>query len=159
MANKKAKSKVKVAKKATKKVAVKATLKSGKVKGTTLRFPANLLAPVGKFLQDRLKYFEKRKALIEEEDPFEDNERLLDNASPDADAAEQFGHARVQAIRAQMDRSIIQVRKALSRIKIGKYGICESCGKMIDTARLEIYPEATLCMECEAKKEKRKKRN
>ena len=54
----------------------------------------------------------------------------------------------------QMERGIIQTRKALSRIKIGKYGICEDCGQMIDTDRLMIYPEATLCAKDARKREK-----
>ena len=47
-----------------------------------------------------------------------------------------------------------QIKKALKRVKIGKYGICEECGKMINTDRLAVFPEATLCITCEKKKEK-----
>lgn len=117
-------------------------------------FPAKLLHPIGAFLSERLKLLEKRKKDIEKEDPFIDKTRLVDNASPDSDAAEQFGHARVSAIREQLDRKIIQTWKALSMIKIGKYGICEDCGNMIDTDRLVVYPEATLCASCQSKREK-----
>lgn len=124
---------------------------------SNIKFPANLLNQVKEFLWDKLHSLEKRKKVIVDDDPFEDLSRLEDNASPDADAAEQFGHAKATAIREQIDRGIIQTRKALTRVKIGKYGICEKCGEMIDTDRLMIYPEATLCIKCEAKKEKRKK--
>lgn len=119
-----------------------------------IHFPRNLLSPVAKFLKDNLLTLKKRKKDIEKEDPFKDSSRLIDNASPDADAAEQFGHARASAIKEQLDRKMIQTRKALSRIKIGKYGICEDCSKMIDTDRLMIYPEATLCASCQMKREK-----
>jgi len=119
-----------------------------------ISFPAKLLTPVSSFLQDRLRLLEKRRKEIESEDPFKDPTRLIDNASPDADAAEQFGHARASALKEQIDRKIIQTKKALARIKIGKYGICEDCGQMIDTDRLMIYPEATLCSKCQAKREK-----
>lgn len=117
-------------------------------------FPKKLLSPVAKFLMDNLKLLKKRRKEIDQEDPFKDISRLIDNASPDADAAEQFGHARTSAIREQLDKKIIQTRKALSRIKVGKYGICEDCTKMIDTDRLVIYPEATLCAKCQSKREK-----
>ncbi|OGC98988.1 hypothetical protein A2W16_00035 [Candidatus Amesbacteria bacterium RBG_16_48_31] len=60
----------------------------------------------------------------------------------------------VSAIKQVADRSIIQIRKALSMIKVGKYGVCENCGKMIDTDRLMVMPETTLCVECERKREK-----
>ena len=125
-----------------------------KVSDKTPRFPANLLVPVGHFLTAKLKTLEKRKKEISSEDPFKDTSRLLDNASPDADAAEQFGHARTSALKTEINRKIVQVRKALTMVKIGKYGICEECGQMIDTDRLIIFPEATLCARDAAKREK-----
>jgi DnaK suppressor protein len=119
-----------------------------------IKYPAKLLKPVAHFLQERLSYLEKRKKTLEGEDPFNNEGRLVDNASPDADAEEQFGHARTSAIKEQLDRKIIQTRKALAMIKLGKYGICEDCGKMIDTDRLMVYPEATICANDQAKREK-----
>jgi RNA polymerase-binding transcription factor DksA len=70
------------------------------------------------------------------------------------EADEQFGHARVTALQSQLDRRLIQIRKALSRIKIGKYGVCEKCGQMIDTDRLIVIPEAIHCLACEQSREK-----
>mgnify|MGYP001569005712 CR=1 FL=1 len=119
-----------------------------------LKFPANLLTPIGYFLQSKLSNLKKKKKNIEKEDPFADTSRVIDNASPDTEAAEQFGHARTSAIRQELTKAIIQTRKALTRVKIGKYGICEDCGNMIDTYRLVIYPEATLCKSCAAKWDK-----
>jgi RNA polymerase-binding transcription factor DksA len=123
-------------------------------KTSVFSFPSRVLAPVGVFLQNRLKSLQEKRKKIEKEDPFKDTSRVLDNASPDTDAAEQFGHARASAIRTSINISIIQTRKALARLKIGKYGICEECGKMIDTDRLMIYPDATLCAQDAAKKER-----
>lgn len=118
-------------------------------------YPKDILTPVKSFLNDQLKNLKKRRKDIAESDPFEDESRINDNASPDADAEEQFGHDRSVAVKEQLDRKIVQTRRALSRLKIGKYGVCENCGKMIDTDRLMIYPEATLCVTCEKKKEKK----
>lgn len=123
-------------------------------KKTQLSFPSNLLTPIANLLRSSLKRLEFRKKEISKEDPFKNKARISDNASPDADAEEQFGHARTSAIKEQIDRQMIQTRKALTRIKIGKYGICEDCGNMIDTDRLIAYPEATLCAKCKAKREK-----
>ena len=123
-------------------------------KADSISFPMNLLKPVGYFLKSKLNLLEKRKKEIVREDPFKNNTRLIDNASPDSDAEEQFGHARTTAIREELDRKIIQIRKALTMIKLGKYGICEDCGNMIDTDRLMIYPETTLCTKDAAKREK-----
>ena len=128
--------------------------KGKKGKSSVIQIPANLLAPIGRFLQGKLKKLEKTKKVIEKEDPFKDTSRILDNASPDTDAAEQFGHARTSAIKEQLERKVVQTKKALRRIKIGKYGHCEDCGNIIDTDRLMVYPEATLCAKCQAKREK-----
>lgn len=123
-------------------------------KSSLISYPAKVLKPVADFLQEKISILEKRKKEVESDDPFKDSSRLTNNASIDADAEEQFGHARSSAIKEQLDRRIIQTRKALTMIKIGKYGICEDCGRMIDTDRLMIYPEATLCAEDAAKREK-----
>jgi len=117
-------------------------------------FPAKLLGPVRGFLLVQLKKLQKTRKNISKEDPFKNAARIANNASPDTDAEEQFGHARTSALKDQLDRRIIQTKKALTRIKIGKYGICEDCGKMIDTDRLMIYPDATLCAKDQAKREK-----
>lgn len=119
-----------------------------------ISYPKKLLEPIASFLGDQLKRLERRKNDIEKEDPFVDTGRLSDNASIDSDAAEQFGHARVSAIKSEIDRKMVQTKKALSMINIGKYGVCEWCGNMIDTDRLMIYPDATLCVSCEKKREK-----
>ncbi len=123
-----------------------------KVKPEVIRFPASVLNPVGIFLKEQLKKLEKQKKYLEEEDPFSNEARTGDNAAPDTEAEEQFGHARTSALQEQINRRIIQVRKALTRVKIGKYAICENCGKLIDTDRLMVYPEATLCVSCEKKR-------
>ncbi len=122
---------------------------------TFFSYPASLLAPIGKFLTDQIKRLERTDQNLHEEDPFRDPERVINNAAPDTDAAEQFGHARSEALQNEIHRKMIQTKKALSRLKIGKYGICESCGQMIDTDRLMIYPEATKCISCEKRKEKK----
>lgn len=120
-------------------------------KEQTIKFPASVLKPVGDFLAGQLKSLEKNKEKLSESDPFSDEGRVISNAAPDTEAEEQFGHALTSAVKERIDRKIIQTRKALTRIKIGKYGICENCGKMIDTDRLMVYPEATRCIKCEAK--------
>lgn len=119
-----------------------------------ITYPKEVTKPVEKHLVEKLSTLEKKKKDLHKEDPFSDASRLDDNAAVDADAAEQFGHMRVNAVKKTIDRSIIQIRKALSRIKVGKYGVCERCGKFIDTDRLMILPETTLCVGCEKKRER-----
>lgn len=117
-------------------------------------FPASLVAPVGVFLKEQMERLKSNRRKIVESDPFKSETRVEDNAALDTEAEEQFGHAMTGALKEQLDRRIIQTRKALTRIMVGKYGICEVCGSMIDTDRLMAYPEATKCINCEKKKRK-----
>lgn len=119
-----------------------------------ITFPAKVLEPVRSFLAGEAKKLEKRRQELTKTDPFSDPRRVVDNAASDTEAAEQTGHEQVSALKEQVNRRLIQVHKALTRIKIGKYGICEKCSKMIDTDRLMIMPEATLCAECAKKSQK-----
>ncbi len=50
------------------------------------------------------------------------------------------------------------VRYALRSMDRGTYGICERCGAEIPIERLEIYPDATLCVKCQAEVERLIKR-
>jgi DnaK suppressor protein len=47
---------------------------------------------------------------------------------------------------------------ALARMAQGDYGLCEGCGAPIGLARLEILPEATLCIDCQAAEERHARR-
>ena len=124
------------------------------MKKNNISFPKNLLKPVGDFLYNRLSMLRINRKKISSEDPFNDKTRDLNNAATDTEAEEQFGHARVMAIKAELNAKTKQIKKALFFVKKGKYGICETCGKMIDTVRLAIYAEATKCIKCEKKGEK-----
>jgi DnaK suppressor protein len=123
-------------------------------KSTSIKFPASVLRPVNNFLVEELKKLKIIKKETKTSDPFSDTFRVSDNAAIDTDAAEQFGHARNEAVLRHIETKIIQIRKALSRVKIGKYGICEKCGKFIDTKRLMMSPETTICVNCKKKSER-----
>lgn len=116
--------------------------------GAVIMFPAKVLKPVTDFLLNKKTKLERRKKELEKEDPFADESRLTNNASIDAEAAEQSGHDRVAALKHEVDKGLINIRKALTKIKLGKYGLCEKCGQMIDTDRLAIDPTAAFCIKC-----------
>lgn len=118
------------------------------------KFPNNLLKPVGAFLSAKLKMLRINRKRIASDDPFNNKARDLESAAADTEAEEQFEHARIVAIKGELNEKARQIKRALDRVKKGKYGICEACSKMIDTDRLAIYPEATLCASCSKKKEK-----
>lgn len=115
-------------------------------------FPTKLLLPIQKFLRDELMKMKKRKQEIHKSDPFKDGDRLREN-SLEEDVDEQLGHFDAEVKANFVGKQIVQLRKALTRIKIGKYGVCEKCGKMIDTDRLAIRPETTVCIDCQKESE------
>lgn len=116
-------------------------------------YPRQLVQPVLDYLKKLEKQLLTRKARIAGEDPFADASRLNDNASDDAEAAEQFGHARAEAMAAETEAALARVRATMKRVDAGEYGKCVKCSRMVDTDRLSIDPTAELCVEC-AKKAK-----
>lgn len=117
-----------------------------------IKFPVKVLKPIRDYLLATQKRLVRRRRNIIAEDPFSDTSRVNDNAASDTDAAEVSGHYRAEALRNEVDRGLITIRRALTKIRLGKYGLCEKCGKMIDTDRLAVNPAAELCMKCEKKR-------
>ena len=94
----------------------------------------------------------KQKAELAKEDPFANSDRLTDNAASDTEAAEQYGHDRVVAVKGEIDITLVRIRRALSRLKNGKWGRCETCGKPIEARRLAIDATVTECVACSKNK-------
>ncbi len=118
-----------------------------------IKFPISVLKPLVSYLKGEERRLKVSKKELKKEDPFISGDRDKDN-SVDSDVAENVEHDRTSAMRKQVTRSIIAIRKTLTRIKLGKYGICANCGKMIDTDRLAVNPTAEYDVECETKMEK-----
>jgi YteA family regulatory protein len=53
------------------------------------------------------------------------------------------------ALMSHQEHRIREVDHALEKIKAGSYGTCDLCEKEIPYERLEAYPQANLCIECE----------
>lgn len=47
-----------------------------------------------------------------------------------------------------LETRLQNINSALEKIESGKYGICEKCGKNIETERLEIEPSARTHVKC-----------
>lgn len=70
------------------------------------------------------------------------------------DGTAAFDQAKDLAIRINAENLLKQVNAALQRFENGTYGLCVSCNKPIDTARLKAIPSADLCMDCQRKRER-----
>ncbi len=58
-----------------------------------------------------------------------------------------------------MEHKLESIKAALRAIEKGLYGVCERCGNSIDPARLEVRPDATLCLDCQREVERLAKRS
>ncbi len=78
---------------------------------------------------------------------------------PDEGDAEVFEREKNAALIAVLERRLKDIETALKLIEKGEYGICTRCGKPIEPERLEIKPDATLCVECQREVERLNRRN
>lgn len=64
----------------------------------------------------------------------------------EADEVQEYGN--MLPVEYNLELKLKDVNSALEKIKKGKYGICEKCGKEIDERRLQACPEAKTCLKC-----------
>jgi DnaK suppressor protein len=71
---------------------------------------------------------------------------------PGGDAAQEtLERSQSMAIGESLRDMLDSVNNALKKLETGTYGFCDSCGKEIPKARLEIMPAATMCTACRAR--------
>ncbi|MEA3309081.1 MAG: TraR/DksA C4-type zinc finger protein [Chloroflexota bacterium] len=74
-----------------------------------------------------------------------------------ADAgSEVFEQGRNVGLLRQLKHSYEDTQRALQKFEDGTYGICESCGAIINTPRLEAKPAARYCITCASRLEGRR---
>lgn len=108
-----------------------------------------------------------RQLLEQKKSETEQNlEQMKDQGSPhqtDADSYSELSHydnhpaeLATDLFQVQMNNALLvhqearlkDIREALKRVDKGTYGTCRLCGKEIGTERLDIMPEASLCIDC-----------
>jgi DnaK suppressor protein len=65
---------------------------------------------------------------------------------------EQEMHSQLAALES---RELMRLDRAILAIDEGRYGRCELCNGKISVARLQAIPDATCCIECQQKAERR----
>jgi len=51
-------------------------------------------------------------------------------------------------LRRRRENQLLRIDNAFKRMDQGRYGKCGKCGKLIDEARLEIFPDVVTCVAC-----------
>lgn len=93
-----------------------------------------------------------RKALSGEIDDLRELPKTTSGDS--ADAASDAAHHAVSSELAELEsRELLQVERAIEKIRQGTYGICEGCEKKIPLARLNALPYTSLCIACQRAQE------
>jgi len=123
---------------------------------TTAKKASRTLTGIRRYLENQKAKLEKQLAKLTRDDPYLQEDRTVVN-EPGTDAYEYEGHERITMVKNNLNRALTQIKRALKLVGIGKYGRCERCGAKINEKRLKVVPEATLCLECEKKEEKRVK--
>jgi RNA polymerase-binding protein DksA len=103
----------------------------------------------------------ERRKLLDERDRISGAiERLRDALKVEVDVDAEEGdpdlieREKNVALLTQLEHKLEGVQQALRSIEKGKYGVCERCGREIGVERLEVRPDATLCINCQAEVEK-----
>jgi len=102
-------------------------------------------------LKDRREYLLREVKLRLEEFKNSGTNRLSDTADI---ASNQIEDEIVMSIAQGEAKEIEQIDNALIKVKKGKYGICESCGKSINKQRLMAIPFVSLCIKCKEDEER-----
>jgi DnaK suppressor protein len=58
-------------------------------------------------------------------------------------------------VHSKLQVKLSSIERALHRLEKGTYGVCQSCGEEIDSARLEALPYAEQCIDCQRRLERR----
>lgn len=108
-------------------------------------------------LEKRKKELEENLTLIAERDPkiegdwdtkFPDFNKSSGEKVSEEAADEVEEYENLKATEHVLELSLQDVNKALEKMEKGGYGICENCQKTINSFRLEIFPEAKICLKC-----------
>ncbi len=68
-------------------------------------------------------------------------------------ATEAFELEKRLALERRVSGQLSEVEHALQKLEKGTYGLCDICGQSVEMARLEVLPQANLCLSCKARQE------
>src|SRR5437588_12978135 len=82
---------------------------------------------------------------------------LLHRSGESGDSADQAFESCGEEVTSQLaqleSRELMQIERALVRLKQGTYGLCEHCQKKIPVPRLNALPFSTTCIQCQREME------
>ena len=109
---------------------------------------------VQKRLEDACAQLDKSIAVLRSEQPASHADFPQDEIDAGTSLAE---GDRAEAILASAMSQRSEIVAALGRIEDGSYGTCADCGRRIPEGRLEARPEASRCVNCQSKRDRRRR--
>lgn len=101
---------------------------------------------------ERLKDFVDRTTFAGDQREASDELSVVDQHP--ADVADMTMQREVDyTIKQIVEEEATRIQEAIHRQEQGRYGICEECEREIPRERLEARPQATLCIDCQRKRE------
>ena len=110
-------------------------------------------------LKEQGRLLQERAQIEEELENLREFMQAEVDVEPDEGDAEIFEREKNAALIAVLERRLQDIDSALRSIEKGQYGICERCGQPIEPERLEVKPDATLCVKCQQEVERIARRN
>lgn len=90
-----------------------------------------------------------RKEIVEQGGDPDSDDAEIDVERGFADSAHSTAErARLLSVMKALRANLRWVDRALNKMELGTYGICERCGSAIALERLEALPWAILCIDC-----------
>jgi DnaK suppressor protein len=109
--------------------------------------------------RERARLLEEQKRLEDELEHLRENMLQEVDIEPDEGDPVFFEREKSAALMAVLERRLQDINHALRAVERGQYGICDRCGNPIEPARLEVKPDATLCLSCQREVEALNRRN
>lgn len=115
-----------------------------------LNFPTKTINSIKNLLTKQQKEMARSLKEMKQDDPAT-ADGLAESSEPGTDSYVADTHTKSLALEQELKKTSNSIKAALLKIKEGKYGKCEKCGKQIEIARLLAMPTAQYCLSCSKK--------
>ena len=109
--------------------------------------------------QEQTKLTEERAQIEAELSHLRELMQAEVDVEPDEGDSEVFEREKNAVLIGVLERRLSDIDTALKSMEKGEYGICQRCGKPIEPERLEVKPDATMCLNCQQEVERLSRRN